>query len=245
MDIVIELTSLKNNRLLRNEIEIEKFEESIKNVLEMKDPKHIEVLCQGFDDSTENDEVMFGLIHAIESYDTIVSSEVSLYILGESIPKMIPHAEEWLKVLHKRILNHERSRDDYKRIIPTLNSDAQEMVVSLLNDIKKKNPVQFEQKVNFVLYVYDCIKEVEDFLGGTFHQDMNSPEEAIEDFIENSSKECLRETINSCNEFLNSHLNTHEKERFIKENTELYFPEFGLTPLQWFNQLIVQLNKAV
>ncbi|SES45120.1 Imm30 family immunity protein [Psychrobacillus sp. OK032] len=151
MKIQFELTELKNNRLLRDENEVEKFEKSIENILEMKDVNHIEVLCQGFDDLTENDEVMFGLIHAIESYDNIVGSEVSLKVLANSIPKMIPHAKEWLKILQKRILNHEPSLNIYKEIIPTLNKDVQDFIISQLTIIKEKNPNKFEKSVNSIL----------------------------------------------------------------------------------------------
>ena len=151
MDILVELTELKNNRLLRDESEVEIFENSIENILAKKDVNHIEILCQGFDDLTENDEVMFGLIHAIESYDKIVSSEISLKVLANSIPKMLPHAKEWLKILHKRILNHEPSRNIYKEIIPTLNNDIQQYIVSLLNSIKERNPSRFEESVNLIL----------------------------------------------------------------------------------------------
>lgn len=151
MDILVELTELKSNRLLRDESEVEKFENTIENILALKDVNHIEILCQGFDDLTENDEVMFGLIHAIESYDKIVSSEISLKVLANSIPKMLPHAKEWLKILHKRILNHEPSRNIYKKIIPSLNNDIQKYIVSLLISIKEKNPNRFEENVNSIL----------------------------------------------------------------------------------------------
>jgi hypothetical protein len=151
MDIAIELANLKNNRLLRDENEIEKFEQSINNILELKDPQHIELLCQGFDDLTENDEVMFGLIHAMESYDDIVNSQTSLNILAKSIPKMLPHAKKWLKILQKRILNHEPSLSIYKDIVKSLNKDIQNYIVSQLESIKKKNPKQFEESVNSIL----------------------------------------------------------------------------------------------
>ncbi len=151
MDILVELNELKNNRLLRDESEVERFEKSIENILDMEDVNNIEILCQGFDDLTENDEVMFGLIHAIESYDKIVSSEISLKVLANSIPKMLPHAKEWLKILHKRILNHEPSRNIYKEIIPTLNNDIQKYIVSQLNSIKERNPSRFEESVNSIL----------------------------------------------------------------------------------------------
>lgn len=151
MDISVEITKLKNNRLLRDENEVEKFEQSIKSILEMKDVSHIEILCQGFDDLTDNDEVMFGLIHAIESYDNIVGSEASLKVLVNSIPEMLPHAREWLKILHKRILNHEPSRKIYKKMIPTLDIDVQDYIVSQLTSIKEQNPSRFEKSVDSIL----------------------------------------------------------------------------------------------
>ena len=151
MDIAVEITKLKNNRLLKDGHEVEKFEQSIESILEMKDVSHIEILCQGFDDLTDNDEVMFGLIHAIESYDNIVGSEASLKVLVNSIPQMLPHAREWLKILHKRILRHEPSRNIYKKMIPTLDIDVQDYIVSQLTSIKEKNPSQFEKSVNSIL----------------------------------------------------------------------------------------------
>lgn len=76
MDILVEFTELKNNRLLRDESEVEKFEKAIENILDMNDVNHIEILCQGFDDLTENDEAMFGLIHAIESNEGVKYEEI-------------------------------------------------------------------------------------------------------------------------------------------------------------------------
>ncbi|UTR15295.1 Imm30 family immunity protein [Salipaludibacillus sp. LMS25] len=151
MDIAIESAKLKNNRFLRNEHEIETFEQAIVSILKLKDPQHIALLCEGFDDSTENHAVMFGLVHAIESYDDIVNSQTSLNILANSIPKMLPHAKEWLKILHKRILNHEPSLLIYKNSLTSLNKDIQDYIVSQLESIKEKNPIQFEKSVNSIL----------------------------------------------------------------------------------------------
>ncbi|WP_370629662.1 contact-dependent growth inhibition system immunity protein [Fictibacillus sp. 5RED26] len=45
--------------------------------------------------------------------------------------------------------------------------------------------------------------QLEDFLGGTFHQGTISPEQALDDFIKEASKECLLSTINDCENLLN------------------------------------------
>ncbi|WP_369900735.1 contact-dependent growth inhibition system immunity protein [Bacillus manliponensis] len=92
---------------------------------------------------------------------------------------------------------------------------------------------------------YDYLEELEDFLGGTFHQDISSPEQALDEFINEVSKECLLSTIKDCEEFLNSNLTRQEKEDLIQNNTEIYFPAIELTPLQWLGKLVAQMQEAV
>lgn len=92
---------------------------------------------------------------------------------------------------------------------------------------------------------YDFIEELEDFLGGTFHQDISSPEQALDEFIKEANKECLQNTIIYCEEFLNSELPAQEKDSIIQNNAEVYFPAIQLTPLQWLNKLVEQIKEAV
>ncbi|MCR6111025.1 hypothetical protein HXA35_11830 [Bacillus sp. A301a_S52] len=92
---------------------------------------------------------------------------------------------------------------------------------------------------------YDHLEELEDFLGGTFHQDISSPEQAFDEFIIKASKECLMSTIKDCEKFLNSSLTKQEKENIIKNNAEVYFPAIELSPLQWLNQLVERMKEAV
>lgn len=91
---------------------------------------------------------------------------------------------------------------------------------------------------------YNYLKELKDFFEGTFHQDISSPEQALDEFINEVSKECLVSTINDCKEFLNSNLTRQEKEDFIKVNTEIYFPVIELTPLQWLCKLVERIQEA-
>ncbi|MCY7628877.1 contact-dependent growth inhibition system immunity protein [Bacillus altitudinis] len=89
------------------------------------------------------------------------------------------------------------------------------------------------------------LKKLEDFLGGTFHQDIDSPEEALDEFIHEASKECLQSTIKDCQGFSNSPLTIQEKESFIENNAEIYFPAISLNPLQWFDKVIEEMKEAV
>ncbi|OIK22640.1 contact-dependent growth inhibition system immunity protein [Bacillus amyloliquefaciens] len=71
---------------------------------------------------------------------------------------------------------------------------------------------------------YDSLEELSDFPDGTFHQDMDSPKQALEDLITKASKECLVFTIKFCEEFLKSDISELEKESVIKSNSEINFP---------------------
>jgi len=89
------------------------------------------------------------------------------------------------------------------------------------------------------------LKKLKDFLGGSFHQDIVSPEEALDEFIHEASKECLLSTIKDCQDFSNSPLTIQEKESFIENNAEIYFPAISLNPLQWFDKVIEEMKEAV
>ncbi|NPC94180.1 hypothetical protein HOO54_18610 [Bacillus sp. WMMC1349] len=92
---------------------------------------------------------------------------------------------------------------------------------------------------------YDYLEELEDFLGGTFHQDISSPEQALDEFINEASIECLLSTIKDCEKFLNSNLTKQEKENIIQNNAEVYFPAIELNPLQWLNKLVEKMKEGV
>jgi len=92
---------------------------------------------------------------------------------------------------------------------------------------------------------YDFLEEMEDFLGGTFHQDIDSPEEAIEEFITESSIECLVFTVQYCEDFLKCDMTIKEKEDFIKKNTDIFFPSIELTPIKWLLSAVEQITEAI
>jgi len=72
------------------------------------------------------------------------------------------------------------------------------------------------------------------FLAGTFHQDNNSPEEAIEELLTKESKKYL--------EFAIAYL----KNEYIQSCADgVYFPALSIEPLQWLYQVIEQIKEAV
>lgn len=147
MDINAEILKLRNNRLLRNKLEVNDFESAIENIVSLNNAKFIKDLCSGFDDRTEDHEVMFGLIHAIENFE----GEEELLEMAKAIPNMLPHAKEWAIILNYRILNHEPSRKLYAEVLKKVDASVKDTIVQILREIKTEDPARFENTANEVL----------------------------------------------------------------------------------------------
>ena len=147
MDIKDEIRKLQKNRLLRNINEVHAFEEAIENIISVQDVILVKDLCSGFDDQTDNHEVMFGLIHAIEGFE----GEEGLFEMAKAIPDMLPHAKEWATTLHYRILNHVPSRKLYVKVLKRVNLKVKNNIVEILKGIKIEDPGRFEGAVNEIL----------------------------------------------------------------------------------------------
>lgn len=147
MDIKTEIFKLQKNRLLRNATEVNEFESAIENIISLKDVKLVKDLCSGFDDQTEDHEVMFGLVHAIEDFE----GEEGLIEMTNAIPSMLPHAKEWATILNYRILNHEPSRKLYVNVLKKVNKSVKDIVIGILKNIKLEDLARFENSVNEVL----------------------------------------------------------------------------------------------
>lgn len=147
MDVKTEILKLQKSRLLRNALEVNDFESAIENIISLKDAKLIKDLCSGFDDQTEDHEVMFGLVHAIEDFE----GEEGLLEMTNAIPSMLPHAKEWATILNYRILNHEPSRKLYVHVLKKVDETVKDVIVGILNKVKTEDPARFENSVNEVL----------------------------------------------------------------------------------------------
>ncbi len=150
MDVKLELKKVYTNRLLQSQKEISSFEAALGNLIGLGDVSVITGLCLGFDDDTEQYEIMFGLIHGIEHlYKENI--EEGLYLIAIAVPSVIDRAREWMEVLHYRILNHEQVRKIYGSVLSKLDDKSKEIIINLLNDIKSEDPNMFSNSVDEVL----------------------------------------------------------------------------------------------
>jgi len=150
VDVKSELKKVYTNRLLQSQKEISSFEEALGNLIGLGDISVITGLCMGFDDDTEQYEIMFGLVHGIEHlYKENI--EEGLYLIALAIPSVIDRAREWMEILHYRILNHEQVRRIYGSVLSKLDDKTKEIIINLLRDIKSEDPNMFSNSVDEVL----------------------------------------------------------------------------------------------
>ncbi|OYD06130.1 contact-dependent growth inhibition system immunity protein [Paludifilum halophilum] len=82
------------------------------------------------------------------------------------------------------------------------------------------------------------------FLAGVFHQDFESPEEALEMIRECGHIE-LDDTSKFIRCFLELGISDEDKNKFTEEHSWIYFPALGMTPLEWLKEIVVDLEKSV
>ncbi|MGE7666471.1 contact-dependent growth inhibition system immunity protein [Ureibacillus composti] len=84
--------------------------------------------------------------------------------------------------------------------------------------------------------------ELENFLSAHFHQDIKSIEEELDEFVQSVTENRILLIINEMKRFLADDKAIEEKEEFIEDCCDLYFPELGLRPLEWLEK-VVQILK--
>ena len=149
MDDTDVIRRLKVNRLMHSEQEIILFEEALEEVGNTNNGYIIGQLMEVLDDETEQEEVMWGLLHTIE-YLSAFSPKNGLKQMIAAVPMNIEKSREWIKILHFRILNHNNYRKTFIEALKEADVISKEVVLNLLEDIKDESPNNFKDKVDEV-----------------------------------------------------------------------------------------------
>jgi hypothetical protein len=123
-------------RKMKTRAAVESFDDARAALFATGDPAVLKDLFAAFDDSTEQHEVMWGLVHDVEGFGL----EQYMKAMGEAAPKMLPRAKEWLTILHERILNSRKAIEVYRGIIPTLPERSQAAIKKLLEEMEQATP---------------------------------------------------------------------------------------------------------
>lgn len=97
---------LHENRLMRSASEVTTFETTLALLAQNPDPSDLLKLHLILDDACEQPEVMFGLIHFLESFDLRI--QVKAFV--QARPQLNHQATEWSDILQSRLMNDSIAR---------------------------------------------------------------------------------------------------------------------------------------
>lgn len=108
---------LEANRLLRSPDEIALFEKTLEKLAQNPDSTDLPSLHLILDDACEQPEVMFSLVHFLESFD--MYEQVQAFI--QVMPDLVKRAAEWTAILHSRIVNDDVVRSVFEERVRSIN----------------------------------------------------------------------------------------------------------------------------
>ncbi|OAZ67427.1 uncharacterized protein SRCM100169_01133 [Bacillus siamensis] len=84
------------------------------------------------------------------------------------------------------------------------------------------------------------------FLGGIFHQDIDTPESALEEYLAEIPKKEQENDVVALKTFINSDYSDEEKNNFIDESADgVDINSYGLSPILWLGQVIQKIEKNI
>ena len=138
---------MKANRFMRSRAEVVAFDEAMAQLAKHPKNEYLPELHLVLDDECEHHEVMYGLIHFLESFD----AKEQFQALIDVIPELIVRAPEWTKTLHYGILNDDSSCALYKEILHSTNSKNRDVVYQVLKEIAASESPPLSSHAEFVL----------------------------------------------------------------------------------------------
>lgn len=141
-------SQLYGNRLLENNNQIVVFEECLNKLADDFKDEDIVELCRVLDDNTMEFEVMFGVIHLLET----LSSEEAFMNTITGVVELKKHSPIWAKTIIYRCLNDEFSIKMINNILPYLNKEVKNGFYSLLSEINAEDGQQFGDAINKIKF---------------------------------------------------------------------------------------------
>ena len=124
------LAILKENCLMRTEAEITEFENTLTEIAAHPDEDNLSAYHLIFNDQCEQPEVMFSLIHFLESFD--IEKQIAAFI--KVVPQLMITAPEWIRIIHNRILNDQVACEAYQKLLHSANLTTPHFLYHLLDE---------------------------------------------------------------------------------------------------------------
>jgi len=127
------IDSLIQYARMQREEDIKQFEIGVWNLAKTKDFKTLKSLLSLFDDSCPYPEVMYSLVHAIESYP----KEIYMDAIMKNMASLVEKSPFWADCLYNRIFNDKGYISLFKE---SLHIPPKEALFQLFNIMEKESP---------------------------------------------------------------------------------------------------------
>lgn len=153
---------LEANRLLRSPDEVARFEQTLEKLAQTSDSSDLPSLHLVLDDACEQPEVMFSLVHFLESFEMQDQVQAFVQVLSD----LVKRAAEWKAILHSRSMNDEIAKVKFEERVRSMAEqerlDAQPLTAFVVKN-KISNQIAtsaLDSKLHKFIRHYSC--------GGTF-----------------------------------------------------------------------------
>ncbi|WP_410877851.1 Imm30 family immunity protein [Myroides sp. DW712] len=147
---------LFTTRLLTTEEEVEQFEEALTLLYQQEKIEHLPLFLSVLDDRTEQEEVMYGVLHAIESYVSTLGFSKYIELILAAMDSFQEQAEEWQELIFLRMINSEACFDDLLRIVShQQKEELREELRLIFLRITQRNEAKFGAPCSLLLSALD------------------------------------------------------------------------------------------
>ena len=147
MDIDEKVSILYSIKKLDKEEQVPLFDDTIAEIFTAPKPEYAIKLCSVFYDDVYFDEVMYGLIHAVED---LAEGDDYSYLISLGICNM-KDGREWSKILLYGILNVKDELKKYPEALRRLFDEQRNYIVGILREIREEDAEMFGERITWIL----------------------------------------------------------------------------------------------
>jgi hypothetical protein len=122
---------LNANKFMRSDEEAMNFDFALAELALHPNREYLPALYLVLDDRCEQHEVMYGLIHFLESFE--IKDQLQAFI--DTIDRLIFNAKEWAMIILYGIINEDLSRNLYAKMLHSTNFQNRDLCTTLLQEV--------------------------------------------------------------------------------------------------------------
>lgn len=122
---------LEANHLMGSPDEVAAFEQALAELAQNPSPTDLVNLHLILDDACQQPEVMFSLVHFLESFE--LHDQIQAFI--QTMPDLVKRAAGWTAILHTRITNDAIAQATFEEMVRSLNEQEQSEIRHLLSSV--------------------------------------------------------------------------------------------------------------